>query len=80
MKDLKIYEKIEYIRRQKGVTKKHIAQKCGKTSAWYTGICTGRRGISVEALQQIADALDVDVRIFFTDELSETLKNDKEVI
>lgn len=63
-KHMMVYEKIEQIRKQKGVTKKHIAEKCNKSSAWYTDISRGRRGINVETLKLIANALEVDVRIF----------------
>jgi len=77
---MKIHERIEQIRQRKGVTKTHIANKCGKTPTWYTDISNGRRGISVEALEQIADALEVDVRIFFNNKLSDTHKTDKEVV
>lgn len=77
---MKMHEKIELIRQRKGVTKTHIANRCNKTSAWYTGISKGRSRIDVETLQQIADALEVDVRIFFEDDLSATLKNQKQAI
>ena len=74
-----INEKIEQIRKGKGVTKKHIAEKCGHTPAWYTDIVKGR-SIKVDTLQKIADALEVDVRIFFENDLSVTLKNRKRAI
>lgn len=77
---MKIHEKIELLRQRKGVTKTHIANKCNKTSAWYTGISKGRSKIDVETLQQIADALEVDVRVFFEDNLSVSLKNKKQAI
>ncbi|MFC2948574.1 helix-turn-helix domain-containing protein [Virgibacillus sediminis] len=77
---MKIHEKIELIRQRKGVTKTHIANKCNKTSAWYTGISKGRSKIDVETLQQIAEALEVDVRIFFEDNLSVTLNSEKQII
>lgn len=71
-----VHQRIEEIRISKGVTKTHIAKKCGKTVAWYHGISTGRRQPNVESLQQIADALETDVRNFFGDEVSETLNSD----
>jgi len=77
---MKIHEKIEQIRIKKGVTKTFIAKKCGRTPTWYTDISNGRRGISVEALKQIADALEVDVRIFFSEKLSVTQNSDKKAI
>ncbi|WP_419957257.1 helix-turn-helix domain-containing protein [Psychrobacillus psychrotolerans] len=68
-----VYMKIEEIRVSKGVTKTHIAKNCGKTVAWYYGISTGKRIPNVESLQMIADALEVDVRDFFENNLSVTL-------
>ncbi len=72
-----VHLKIEEIRISKGVTKTHIAESCGKTVAWYYGISVGRRVPNVESLQEIAKALEVDVRDFFEHELSDTL-NDEE--
>lgn len=77
---MRIHEKVELIRKRKGITKKHIADRCNKTSAWYTGVSQGRTRIDVETLEEIADALGVDVRIFFGNELSVTLKSDKQAI
>ncbi|MER2169901.1 MAG: helix-turn-helix transcriptional regulator [Psychrobacillus psychrodurans] len=70
-----VYLNIEEIRISKGVTKTHIAKSCGKTVAWYYGISTGKRIPNVESLQMIAEALEVDVRDFFENNLSVTLKN-----
>lgn len=66
-----VYAKVEQVRIRKGVTKAHIARRCGHTISWYHDISKGRRNMSVEALQKIADALEVPVSIFFEDELSE---------
>lgn len=68
-----VYLKIEEIRVSKGVTKTHIAKSCDKTVAWYYGISTGKRVPNVESLQMIADALEVDIRDFFDNNLSVTL-------
>lgn len=77
---MKIHERIEQVRKSKGVTKTFIAKRCGKTPTWYTDISNGKRGVSVEALEQIAGALGVDVRIFFDKKLSVSHKNDKRAI
>ena len=74
-----INEKIEHIRQRKGVTKKHIAEKCGHTPAWYTDIVKGRP-IKVDTLQKIADALEVDIRIFFEENLSVTRKKEQKQV
>lgn len=75
-----VYERIEDIRKSKGVTKTHIANQCGKTVSWYYGISVGRRIPDVIALQEIANALEVDVRIFFADELSVTLNSESDEV
>lgn len=75
-----VYERIEDIRKSKGVTKTHIAKQCGKTVSWYYGISVGRRTPDVNALQDIADVLEVDVRDFFADELSDSLNKDSEEV
>lgn len=77
---MELHKKIEKVRESKGVTKTFIARKCGRTPTWYTDISNGRRGVSVEALKQIANALDVDIRIFFSDELSDSHKNNEKVV
>lgn len=60
-----VHLKIEEIRTRKGVTKTHIARKCSKTTAWYHGISVGRRKLNVDTLQEIANALEVDIKDFF---------------
>ncbi|MET3657889.1 helix-turn-helix domain-containing protein [Sporosarcina psychrophila] len=75
-----VYERIEEIRKRKGVTKTHIAKSCGKTVSWYYGISVGRRTPDVDSLQEIADALEVDIRVFFGDELSVSLNVETEVV
>jgi transcriptional regulator with XRE-family HTH domain len=68
-----IHLKIEDIRQKKGVTKTHIAKKCGKSVSWYYGISTGKRKPTVDSVVMIAEALEVDIQIFFNKKLSETL-------
>jgi transcriptional regulator with XRE-family HTH domain len=68
-----IHLKIEAIRREKGVTKTHIANKCRKSVSWYHGIATGRRKPTVESVAMIAEALEVDIKLFFDKKLSVTL-------
>jgi transcriptional regulator with XRE-family HTH domain len=72
---MRLHEKIESIRISKGVTKTAIAKKCNKSVAWYHGISTGRRTANVDSIQEIAKALDVHVKVFFEEKLSDTLNN-----
>ena len=76
---MKVHEKIEEIRKSKGVTKTHIAKKCNKTVAWYYGISKGKRTLNVQTLQEIANALEVDVKNFFDNELSDSLNGERDI-
>ncbi|MFB5192699.1 helix-turn-helix domain-containing protein [Alicyclobacillus fastidiosus] len=67
-----VHTKVEQVRKQKGVTKVHIAKYCGRSPSWYQDISTGRRKMSVEALQKISEALGVPPGYFFEDQVSET--------
>lgn len=77
---MKLHEKIDAIRRKKGITQKHVADVCGKNSQWYYDMKIGRSSVKGEDLGNIAKALGVDVSIFFEDELSVTHKNEKQAI
>ncbi|CAB4128105.1 HTH_XRE domain containing protein [uncultured Caudovirales phage] len=74
-----IYEKIEKIRIQNGVTKSFIARKLGISLMTYCHIANGRSRLSVDRLMLIAEALNVDPTIFFVNKLTESV-NDMEVI
>jgi transcriptional regulator with XRE-family HTH domain len=62
-----VYEKIEEVRKSRGVTKTYIAKKCNKSLQWYQGISIGRRTPNVKSVQEIANALHVKPSIFFED-------------
>jgi len=72
-----VIKNIEIVRKSRGVTKTHIGNYCGKTGAWYGDIVKGRRRVYLSDLLLIAEALNEDVKIFFDQELSETLRNKK---
>lgn len=64
---------IEEIRLSKGITRKFVAKKCGKTQQWYWKVEKGLIIPDAINLQLIAKALDVDVKNFFEEKLNETL-------
>ncbi|MEK3674653.1 helix-turn-helix domain-containing protein [Paenibacillus sp. FSL R10-2771] len=72
-----VIKNIEIIRKSRGVTKAHIGSSCNKTGAWYGDIVKGRRRVYLNDLLLIAAALNVDVKIFFDQKLSETLNSKK---
>jgi transcriptional regulator with XRE-family HTH domain len=71
-----IHIRVEQVRKRKGVTKAHIARRCGHSPSWYHDISKGRRKMTVETLEQIADVLEVPVTHFFEDKISESLTKD----
>lgn len=71
---MKLHEKIDAIRVSKGITQKHVADVCGKSSQWYYDLKIGRSSVKGEDLGLIAEALGVEVTVFFDDELSATRK------
>lgn len=77
---MKLNERIDYIRESKGITQKHVADVCGKSSQWYYDMKVGRSSVKGEDLPSIAKALGVDINIFFNHELSVTRKCVKQVI
>lgn len=72
-----IYERVESIRKSRGVTKTHLARACSKSVAWYSDVSKGKIRLTVDDLELIATSLNVDVKIFFDINLSETLNDTK---
>jgi transcriptional regulator with XRE-family HTH domain len=68
-----VHENVERIRKAKGVTKTHIANKLGLTLQGYRHIASGDVRLDVERLEIIADALDVEPAIFFDNKLTESV-------
>lgn len=68
-----IHINVEKIRIAKGVTKTHIAKKLGKTLQGYRHMASGDVKIGAEELMVIADALAVDIRIFFDNKLTDSV-------
>ena len=62
---MKINEKLRKIRKSKGITQTFIAQKMGKTPAWYSNIERGHTRLLAEDAKRIAEILGVDIREIF---------------
>lgn len=72
-----VIKNIEAIRKNKGITKSHIGNYCGKTGAWYGDIVKGRRRIYLNDVFLIAEALNLDEKVFFDKKLNVTLSSKK---
>ncbi|WP_158599670.1 helix-turn-helix domain-containing protein [Lysinibacillus halotolerans] len=68
-----VNKNIEKVRLSKGITRKFVAKKCGKTQQWYWKVEKGLIIPDAVNLQLIAKALEVDVKIFFENKLNDTL-------
>lgn len=68
-----VHDNVEKIRKAKGVTKKHLAEKAGISNQAYWHISSGNVRLDVERLKPIAKALDVDPGIFFDDKLTDSV-------
>ena len=60
-----IGRKIAEVRKQKGLTQKHIATKMNRTPQWLSNIEREVRQISADKLAQVANILEVSPSIFF---------------
>lgn len=67
-----INKRVREIRKMKGIKQNHLAKKVGKSATWLHDIESGRLRLSVEMAKKIADALEVDVTIFFTQNILDT--------
>jgi len=69
--------KIAEVRKQKGLTQKHIATKMNRTHQWLSNIEREERSISADVLAQVANILEVSPSVFFNKEFNETSKTHK---
>ena len=76
---LNIGKRIAQIRSSKGISQTFVARLMGKTPQWLSNIEKGRRPIEAAELSQLAKILEVDVAIFYTGELNETLDNNADI-
>lgn len=70
-----IYEEIEKIRIQSGVTKAFLARKLGVSTPTYSHIANGKSPLTVDRFLIIANVLRIDPSFFFEHELTESANN-----
>ena len=58
---------LEYIRLERGVSQKAVAEAVGISQPTYCNIEKGKRGVSVETAKRIAAVLDFEWTRFFED-------------
>ena len=67
-----IGKKIAEVRKQKGLTQKHIATKMNRTPQWLSNIERGVRSISADELAKLAVILEVEPGSFFANNYNKT--------
>ncbi|TQR97357.1 helix-turn-helix domain-containing protein [Paenibacillus ottowii] len=67
-----VVKNMEAIRTNKRMTKTYVAKHCGKTITWYKDIAKGRRGVYLDDVLLIAEALEEEPMVLFNPKLSET--------
>lgn len=68
-----IHLNVERIREAKGVTKTYLANAIGLSLQGYRHIANGDTRLDAERLKIIAKVLDVDVAVFYDDQLTESV-------
>ena len=67
---------VKYYRQRTGLSQEAFAEKCGMHRTYISAIECFRRSISLENIQRIADALDIDAYKLFL-ESKEGIENDQ---
>lgn len=68
-----VHLNVEKIRKAKGVTKTHLANKLNMSLQGYRHITSGEVRLDVERLRVIAWVLGVEVGVFFDNKLTESV-------
>ena len=61
-------ENVKYYRRKLGISQEAFAEKCGLHRTYISAIECYRRSISLENIQRIADALEIETYKLFMEE------------
>jgi len=79
-----VHNNLKKIRLAKGVTQTHLAKRLKVTPMTYSRLENGETKIDVERLMVLAKALDIEIEVFFNNELTESvisnLGSEKEVV
>lgn len=57
----RIARNLQSLRLKKGLTQDQVAATAGISQTFFSQVETGKRNVSVDTLQSIADVLDVDI-------------------
>lgn len=62
-----VRQRVRALIQERGISQTKIVQQVGKGNSWLSGFLSGKSGISFDGLDELARALNVDVRDLFMD-------------
>jgi len=77
---MKINERIRAIRESKNLTQTEVARRINMSVQTYNGYELGRRRITTDTLEKIAQALNEPIANFFENKIYETKKDKKQAM
>lgn len=60
-------EKVKLLRKGKELSQEELALKSGLNRPYISGIEQGKRNVSLEVMEKLAEALDIEIKEFFGD-------------
>lgn len=71
-----VYENVELIRENRGITKKKLAENSGISQMACSRALSGESKLNAELLRKFAISLSIaDINVFFNDELTDSVIN-----
>ena len=67
-----VYARIRALRKQKGITSKHVATQLNLTPSGYSMKERGKRPFTVQEIEQVARIIGVAITDFFSEKVNET--------
>jgi transcriptional regulator with XRE-family HTH domain len=57
--------RLKTLRKEKGLSQEELAEKSGLNRPYISGIEQGKRNVSLEVIEKLAEALGIEIRGFF---------------
>lgn len=77
---MSIGSRISQLREAKGITTNRLANLCGISQSFLRSVELGEKGISVDNLQLICEALQIPLSVFFEEEEENAQTLDEELV
>ncbi|MCF1749596.1 helix-turn-helix domain-containing protein [Mariniradius sediminis] len=61
----KFGQRVKTLRKEKGMSQEELAEKSGLNRPYISAIEQGKRNVSLEVMEKLAEALQMDIKKFF---------------